>query len=124
MSVKHMAQETAIFSRWYRKTAPNKVNRIAGEVKTEMDLVERVARRILESRSLMPWDRASNLDLGLARHNARAAIAEVLDAMEQPSAEAVFQGSRYTGLPSEETQEMTDDIWQAMLAQFKAENVK
>lgn len=83
-----------------------------------MDLIERVARALA---IVDPDQEGLTYDPRLYEGLARAAIAEVLDAMGEPSEAMIEAGfrARSNDMTMAESAAAT---WQAMLAQFKAEN--
>lgn len=96
----------------------------------DQDLIERVARclfwmdsgqRYAESRDY-PWAEADALLREKYEKEARAAIAEVLDAMREPSEAVAGEGADHLFAASSDN--WSDDarrVWQAMLDQFRKE---
>lgn len=62
------------------------------------DLVERVAKRIFASRTMWPWDSGPKGEVGIARHNARAAVSETLDEVERYLSAVQYEPAPYTAL--------------------------
>lgn len=84
-----------------------------------MDLVERV-ENVIRANIQEQW---GHVLIGGDAQTARAAIAEVLDAMGEPS-EAMIEAGFRARSNDMTMAESANAVWQAMLAQFKAENVK